>query len=218
MIKETLKLLNNNHFTLIPVEGDPGDPLESRLSYNGDLDTFVEILKKNKISNIFYMISIFEERDVEGGVVFHHEDLDEHIPLKYKEFFPEIEEYVDKVGEYDQLKLFCKIDSFELEFLVSPEWYEKYKRDLNNSQESQNNKLATDFQEEAHANHEKKRKVNEEIEDLIGDDYFIGLKTISSMIEYVRDNIDNVDMVSEIELKGTVSRLNNKLKARGLKK
>lgn len=107
MIKIVLETLRKNNFNLIHLDGDPNDEMPN-LSYYGDVYSFIEIMKKNKIKNIFFKYSMFEDETVDGLI---------HVQTDNKDGIHE--------GKCNKLLLFCRIDGYELSKLVTPwSWFD----------------------------------------------------------------------------------------------
>lgn len=181
--------------------------------FDGNLSEFISTLSNLEIKTVFLTTKYFTENEFSGEIDIEYDDWTDTVPIA--EVFPEIDNYKEKIGQPTEFNIIAKGINFELNFQLIESWWEEILiessrkcREIEDQESLKSEEVDKKFKQ-------KKTKVYKRIKALLSDQNFIKLPTQRSMFAYAEENIEDVSVLEESELKQEVQKLNDILVARG---
>lgn len=214
-INELQEIFEKENIYVVPIIGSTDIDDYEGLTFDGELEDFISTLKNIGIKNVFLATKYFSEEEITGNFNIRYEDYVDTIPIL--EVYPKIESFREYIGKPCEFMVLAKGDNFSLKFADMEDWWEEILIESVEECRKIQEKESIKFKEEDRKFNLKKSKVYKALKSLIDNEYFIKLKTQGAMLAYAEENIEDIFVLEESELKQEIKKLNDILVSRGLK-
>lgn len=211
------ELFNGNGIFPISITGCIDEDECNGLIFEGDFPEYISALTKLGVKTVFVSKRIFSENEINGNFRYELDDEEFEETVSIAEVYPKVVDLKVRIGHPCLFRIFAKIETIELNIFLYEDWYKEFV--------SESLKALVEFQEKENVKSEeinksfkqKKDSVIKAIKGLVDDANFTKLPTQRSMIAFAEENISDVSVLEDSELKIEIQKINDILVARGKK-